>query len=198
VKNNFQNKEFNGTQHQMELDVTSQPKWYLRRIVLLRSFSVFIFSIIFLFLFSIYIEPSSEKIFSKKIRTTGIFNCCEKNGRYTNSYLNNNPINCGDVNYYFGGHSDCSRFRQYDQSVVTIVEVEIPNAFSKELQKIVVEFNSFEKNKTLIDEHLFKSQWRKNSFISSIFLSYILLIIFHIFQIYYINPSRKKSQGKLS
>ena len=169
-------------------------KWYDRKL-LLRSFVV---GLMFFGLFwglAKRAEPPEGYVFERLPAISGIYNCCYAGGRYSQSWVGAEGVNCLGFSYFHigTGRNDCGLKEQLNGRHVTVERVLVP-AYDGPLS-IVSKIVSGETTYYEKSNQRMRELWIIGSRFDAAF-GFNLAIIFHCFQLVYINRKFKKNPGE--
>ena len=180
--------------HTITKESSKEIKWH-NKTLLIRS------TLIGLMLFAIFwglakrAEPPEGYVFERLPSISGIYRCCEAGGRYSQSWVGPQGVNCRGFSYYHlgTGRNDCGFKEQLDGVLVTVEQVLVP-AYDGPLplvSRIDVRGETYYE----VGDKRIREIWIEGSQTNAFTLAFIFAVIFHGAQLIFIDHQTRKSKG---
>lgn len=130
-------------------------------------------------------EPSEGHVFERLPTVSGTYRCCDAGGRYSQSWVGDESINCKGFSYYHigTGRNDCGLKEQLNGLIVNVEQIFVP-AYDQPL-RLVSKISLDGRVYYARNNQLIRERWIAGSKKDAALLGYIFFIVFHASQLIY-------------
>ena len=138
--------------------------------------------------------PPEGFVFERLPTISGIYHCCQGSGKYSQSSVGSQVVECG-VHSYYGlstGRNDCGNREKLNGQVVQVVQILQPDY--RGLLPITVKITSSDQIFYELNDQRVRELWIFGSKGDVCILALIVVLIFNVIQLAYLNRQPKKAK----
>ncbi|MGI4777800.1 MAG: hypothetical protein ACRYGA_06715 [Janthinobacterium lividum] len=131
-------------------------------------------------------EPPEGYVFERLPPVSGIYRCCDAGGRYSQSWVGGESINCKGLSYYHigTGRNDCGLKEQLNGLFVNVEQIFVP-AYDQPL-RLVSKISLNGRVYYARNDQLIRERWIAGSKDDAFLLGFIIFVVFHTSQLIYL------------